>query len=94
MKCLSSARHIQAYIERTVPADYELQVTQYFIVNDKLKTLHMVFYDPRFAVIKKGLDYFEIKIKRADLEKQIEETLAYERQVMSEVNEIVNKLTF
>lgn len=94
VKCLSSARHIEALIEKKVPADYEYQALQYFIVNDKLKTLHFVFYDPRFAPLGKNLDYFEIEIKRAEMEEQIKETLEYERKVMEEVDQIVNQLTF
>ena len=46
-KCLSSARHLEAWITKEIPADYEMQALQYFIVNEKLKTLYFVFYDPR-----------------------------------------------
>lgn len=95
VKCLSSARHIEAYLTKKVPSEYEYQVLQYFIVNDNLKKLHLVFFDPRFfAMKKKGLDFFEIVITRKELKEQIEEVLKYEREVIEEVNTIVNSLTF
>ncbi len=90
VKCLASARHIEALLTNEVPTDYEYQVLQYFIVNDKLKTLHLVFYDPRIL----AKDYFTIEIKRENVQEQVDEYLAYENQIINEVNEIVNKLTF
>lgn len=89
-KCLSSARHIEALITQEVPDEYKMQITQYFIVNDSLKTLYMVFYDPRIL----AKDFFFLTIKRKDLEKEIEEYLNYQRTTLAEVNAIVNKLTF
>lgn len=99
-KCLSSARHIEAFITKKIPTDYEYQVLQYFIVNDDLQLLHFVFFDPRFAMFsdpggkQAKIDYFVIEVKREDVQAQVEEILTYEREVMVEVNEIVNQLTF
>lgn len=99
-KCLSSARHIEAYLTKQIPDDYQMQSVQYFIVNDKLKILHFVFYDPRFAMFidpdssKAKLDYFTIEVKREDVQEKVDEYLAFERKVIAEVNEIVNNLTF
>ena len=47
VKCLSSARHIEALLTGELPSEYEYQRLQYFIVNENLKTLYWVFYDPR-----------------------------------------------
>lgn len=100
VKCLSSARHIEAYLTQKVPDEYEFQVLQYFIVNDDLKTLNFVCYDPRFAMFvspdsrKVALDYFVIEVKRKDVQEQVTEYLDYQRKVIDEVSEIVNKLTF
>lgn len=90
-KCLSSARHIEAFITKKIPAEYEEQALQYFIVNEKLEMLYFVFYDPRFP---KGLDFFYIEILRAEKEEDIKFYLDYQKQTLDEVNEIVNKLTF
>ncbi len=109
-KCLSSARHIEAYIKKNIdklsdfeaiPDDYQMQAVQYFIVNDDLQTLHFVFYDPRFAMYqspeqrkKNKLEFFWLDVKREDVQPLIEEYLTFERRTMGKVNEIVNQLTF
>lgn len=116
-KCLSSARHIEAYLKKhrdlltdfdCVPEDYQLQALQYFVVNDKLKRLYFVFYDPRFAMFdaegklrlasenpqKKILDFFYLTIKRSDVKDDVEEYLTFERNILQEVDAIVNELTF
>lgn len=89
-KCLSSARHIEAWLTKQVPSEYEYQVLQYFIVNDKLEKLHFVFYDPR--VLAK--DFFFLTVERKDVQEQVDEILAYQRQVIADVDDIVNQLTF
>ena len=89
-KCLSSARHIEAWITKELPDEYRMQAIQYFIVNDKLTTLHVVFYDPRIL----AKDYFVIDVKRADVKEEIDEYRTYEELVLREVNDIVNQLTF
>lgn len=99
-KCLSSANHIKAFIERRIPEDYLLQALQYFVVNDDLKILHFIFFDPRFLDIqgaeKKKIDYFELTLTRDQAEheiQKIDEMLAYERDVIEQVNFWVNKIT-
>ncbi len=62
VKCLSSARHIEAWLTKKIPDEYEYQVLQYFIVNDKLKTLYFVFYDPRMPK-----DFFYHEVHRKDV---------------------------
>lgn len=89
-KCLSSADHIKAWLTQKIPDDYEYQKLQYFIVNDKLQKLYFVFYDPRIPC----KDYFVIEVKREDVEMEIQFCLDYQKKVLVEVNEIVNKLTF
>ena len=88
-KCLSSAKHLKAYLTQQVPEDYEEQVTQYFIVNDQLRTLWLAFYDPRIPL----LDFFFLEVKRADIEDDIEDYLEQERNVIAEVDKIVLEIT-
>lgn len=90
VKCLASARHLQALIEQKIPDDYEEQSIQYFVVNEKLKALHFVFYDPRIAC--KPLHY--ITINRVDVEDTIQAYAAYQRATLAEIEEIITKLTF
>lgn len=90
VKCLSSARHIEAWLTNQIPDEYEFQVLQYFIVNDSLKTLYVVFYDPRISC----KEYFVIKVDRSSVEEKVKEYLEYQMNVLEEVNKIVNELTF
>jgi len=88
-KCLSSARHIEALLTKEVPSEYEYQVIQYFIVNDKLKTLYFVFYDPRMPK-----DFFYLTVNRKDVQSKVEEYLELEKKVLAEIEEIEKQLTF
>lgn len=87
VKCLSAARHIEAIIENTFPDEYELQVRQYFVCNEKLQTLYFVMYDPRIAAYP--IKIFEIKRDEA----KVQESLAHELQTLAEVDEWVAKLS-
>ena len=89
VKCLSSARHIEAYLTKEVPSDYEYQALQYFIVNESLKKLYFVFYDPRMPK-----DLFWLEVDRKDKEEQIREILELERQVLVDIARIEQELTF
>lgn len=89
VKCLSSARHIEAWLTKRIPDEYEYQVLQYFIVNDKLKSLYFVFYDPRMPK-----DIFWHEVKRADVAEKVKEYLELEKNVLKEIEEIEQKLTF
>lgn len=89
-KCLASARHLEAWLTKEVPSEYEEQKIQYFVVNDKLETLYFVFYDPRIP----SKDFFVLPFKRADVQDKIDEYLTYQKMILEEVNEIVNQLTF
>lgn len=88
-KCLASARHIEAFLTGKIPSDYKEQALQYFVVNDKLEKLHFAFYDPRLL----AKPFFIITIERHELENEILETLAYERDMMTEITEIVSRLS-
>lgn len=88
-KCLSSARHIEAFLTQEIPEEYKHQRLQYFIVNESLKALHFVFYDPRLYTTP----YFVLTTKREDVEAEITEYLAFQRDILTEVDEIVNRLS-
>lgn len=90
VKCLSSARHLQAYCEQKIPDDYEEQYVQAFIVNEKLQTLYFVFYDPRVEC--KPIHWIEVK--RKDIEDKIKAYEDYENMVLAELDSWVTKLTY
>lgn len=88
-KCLSAANHIKAFLTNEVPDEYDYQTKQYFIVNDKLQTLYLAFYDPRIPC----KDFFYLTINRKDIEQEVKDLLAYQVRELKEVDEIVLKLS-
>jgi putative phage-type endonuclease len=89
VKCLNSASHIEAFLTKEIPSEYEHQVLQYFIVNDQLEKLYFVFYDPRMPK-----DFFIIEKTRTELQEDIAFYLFLEHKVLAEVAEIEKMLTF
>lgn len=77
IKCLSSARHIQAIVEDLPPQEYLAEYYNYFLVNEKLEKLYVFLYDPRFMI--EGLTWHAFEIKREDI--------AYEIERMRDVDE-------
>lgn len=89
VKCLSTAQHIKAWLTHEIPDEYEYQNLQAFIVNDKLKTLYFVMYDPRCPK-----DIFWIEVRRKEVQEKVVEYLALEKEVLAEIAKIEDKLTF
>ncbi len=89
IKCLNSASHIEALLTKQIPKEYDEQVWQYFIVNDKLETLYFCFYDPRMPK-----DFFFFEVKRADVQEKVTEFFALEQMVLAQIEDVVNQLTF
>jgi len=90
VKCLSSARHLKAYFEQKIPSEFIDQACQYFIVNDDLQVLDFVFYDPRVHNLK----MFVVSVTRIQLEKTIYLLKEYQENVLTEVQECIEKLSF
>lgn len=90
IKCLSPARHLQAVIENKVPDEFESQKMQYFVVNEALKTLYFVFYDPRVLAVP----YHVIEVHRKDVEDKIEFFKTFQIERLEEIDKIVEELSF
>lgn len=90
IKCLSPARHLQAYFEEKIPSEFEEQAYQYFVVNEDLETLFFIFYNPDMAV----LPIHWVLIKRKDVEEQVKALFGYQVKVLQEVNKLVANLLF
>lgn len=90
IKCLSSARHLQAYFEQAVPSEYDEQIIQYFVVNDDLKTLHFMFYDPRIP----AMPVHTIEFTREALGSKIEYYRAYQERTLGEINALALQIAF
>ena len=89
VKCLSSAKHIEAWLLHEVPDEYQYQVIQYFVVNEELEKLYFVFYDPRMPK-----DFFYLEINRMSVQNDIIECLATEIEALAKIAEIEKQLTF
>ena len=89
VKCLSSARHIEAFLTKQIPVEFDYQTLQYFIVNEKLKKLYVIFYDPRMPK-----DLFWFDVNRKDKEADIKEYLKLEHQVLKQVAKIEKQIVF
>lgn len=93
VKCLNAASHIEARVTGKIPkntAGYDEQAIQYFVVNESLKKLYFVFYDPRFPA---GLDFFYLTLTRKEKQEQIASQLAEIRDALKWVRDTVNNLT-
>jgi hypothetical protein len=93
VKCLSGAKHVEALDTHKIPNNtlgYEEQAIQYFIVNEKLRTLYYVFFNPTLPA---PLDYLCLTFTRKEMQPEIDRILAAERQALVEVRRVVNKLT-
>ena len=89
VKCLASARYIETYLKQKIPVEYQTQVIQYFIVNDKLKKLYFVMYDPRMPK-----PIFWIEVKREDIQDKVDEYFQLEKKVLEKIGEVEDKFTF
>lgn len=90
IKCLGSARHIQAIVEERIPDEYMSQVIQYFIVNENLEKLYYVSYDPRI----KSYPMKVIETTREQLGNKIERYKQFQLLQLKEIEEIVERLAF
>ena len=91
IKCLSSARHIQAIYDDTPPAEYRTEYANYFLVNPKLEMLVVFLYDPRFMSEKLRTHYWFLY--RTDLMNEIKALKEIKKLVLKELDEAERKLT-
>lgn len=88
VKCPSSAVYLEAWLENAIPKEYYPQVIQYFIVNEDLKTLYFVLFDPRVTVHPMHI----IEVKRAEIEETIEEYRLAEEIMLTNVENKLAKI--
>lgn len=90
VKCLSSARHIQAICEDRPPQEYYAEYLNYFLVNDKLKTLYVFLYDPRFLLEHLRTKVF--KFEREDILGDIERMRDIDEEAEQLIDGVVKNL--
>lgn len=105
-KCLDSKNHIQGIIQdikaqqetsyqsieslRIATSDFRWQVTQYFVVNEHLKTVYFVLYDDRFAHEK--LMHYMVIVSRKDILEQIELQRQQQMTLLTDMRAIIKEL--
>lgn len=90
VKCLGSAWHLQAIIEKAIPSSYYYQSLQYFIVNDDLEKLYFIFYDPRISC----KPYYCLEMTREEVQDDIKLYKEYQEKTLSEINGYIEQLAF
>jgi len=88
IKCLNSGSHVRAWLTNEVPEEHMPQIIQAFIVNPDLKTMHMVFYDPRI----KQHPLHTIKVERENVANTISEYKKAEAEFLEKVDEAMSKI--
>lgn len=91
VKCLNSADHIKALVNKGYPEEYRFQIYQYFIVNPELEKLQFVMYDPSFL---EKFQYIRFEITREEVQDKVDEYLEYQRKTLERINKIVNEISF
>lgn len=90
IKCLSSARHVQAIMENRPPQEYLAEYYNYFLVNDKLERLIVFLYDPRFFYER--LTWHAFEIRREDIAYEIERMKDVDEKAEQTIQEVVKYL--
>lgn len=49
-KCMGGKNHVKMWLTNEVPDEYEWQVVQYFVVNEKLEKLYFIGYNPDITI--------------------------------------------
>lgn len=90
IKCLSPARHWQVVIENEIPKEFESQKLQYFIVNEDLKDLFFIFFDPDNMHVPMHI----IKTTRIENEEKIEMFKQFQIEQLKLMEDIVAEYGF
>ena len=87
-KCPGGKNYVKLWLTNKVPDDYEWQVTQYFVVNPKLKILWFIGYNPDITVHPLHI----IKVTRESLTDKIVEARKEQEEFLQEVEEKLSKI--
>jgi len=91
IKCMWPKNHLKCIIENKIPAEYKWQVINYFIVNQDLKELDFIIYNPDIYIEK--LQFKIINIKIEDIIKDIQQAEKQLEKFVQKWQEDINLLT-
>lgn len=89
VKCMGGKNHVKLWLTDTVPQEYSWQVVQYFVVNQKLKKLYFVGYNPDIPTHPLHIIEVERDEEMEDLIKQAREA---QTTFLEEVNNILKDI--
>jgi len=82
VKCMGGKNHIKMWLTNEIPDEYYWQTIQYFVVNEKLKKLYFVGYNPDITVHKLHI----IEIEKKDIAEDIKKAKIAQEEFLAEVN--------
>lgn len=88
VKCMGGKNHVKMWLTNEIPDEYEWQSIQYFIVNEKLKKLYFVGYNPDIPTHPLHI----IELNREEVEDKITEAKLKQEAFLLEVNAILEKI--
>jgi putative phage-type endonuclease len=86
IKCMGGKNHVKMWLENEIPDEYYYQVLQYFVVNEKLKNLYFVGYNPDIPSHSLHI----IKVERN--EEEIENARKKQEAFLQEVEAILSTI--
>jgi putative phage-type endonuclease len=87
-KCMGGKNHVKMWLTNKVPDEYEWQVVQYFVVNEKLRKLYFIGYNPDIPAHPLHI----IEVYRDQLEKDIQTARENQEKFISEVEEVLKTI--
>lgn len=88
VKCMGGKNHVKMWLTNQVPDDYEWQVVQYFVLNQKLKRLYFVGYNPDIPAHPMHV----IEVEREAIQQKIDLAKVSQKEFLAEVNAILTTL--
>lgn len=87
-KCMGGKNHVKMWLTNKVPDEYEWQVVQYFVVNEKLETLYFIGYNPDITVHPLHI----IKVKRENIIEDIDRARSNQEVFLKEVEALLKDI--
>ncbi len=88
IKCMGAKNHVKMWLTNKIPNEYEAQTLQYFVVNDKLKKLYFVAYNPDIPLHP----LHTIEFKREDIAEDIAKARSLQEKFLLEVEAEMAKI--
>lgn len=88
VKCMGGKNHIKMWLTDEIPDEYKWQIIQYFVVNEKLKKLYFVGYNPNIPVHQLHI----IETTREENKTDIENAKKSQEAFLQEIDNILKNI--